>query len=247
MGFFWTFGAGPILALLPERWRRARWWYERVRWEPAGTVSGILEIFGAVAALGYWYMYEMMRRISQVMEMADSGKLGPGLDEHQIRGAALMLFYMSALNWILLYFFVEGAVRLCAAAFTGNVYGSLPLGMIERVLFAIRKPEEARVGETVKENARSFAESVRERVMVARLEDTADELRFERDGEEEVLEIWACRRKADWDPPKTVRVDETFYRLEESRVGAAPRPFQYRLRRVGAGVMGRTVLQYRTK
>ena len=83
--------------------------------------------------------------------------------------------------------------------------------------------------------------------MVARLEDAEDELRFQKDGEEEVLEIWACRRKAGWEPPKTVRVDEGFYRLEESRVGTGPRPFQYRLRRVAAGVMGRTVLEYRTK
>jgi hypothetical protein len=58
-------------------------------------VSGLLEIFGAIAALGYWYMFEMTRRIGQIMDMAHSGKLGPGLDEHQIRGAALALFYMS--------------------------------------------------------------------------------------------------------------------------------------------------------
>jgi len=181
------------------------------------------------------------------MEMADRGKLGQELDEHQIRGAALMLFYLSPITWVLFYFFAEGAVRLCAAAFTGNVYGSLPLAIVERVLFAIRKPEEARVAERVKEKAKSIAESVRERIMVARLEDLEDELRFGSDNGEDVLEVWACRRKPDWEPPKTVRVDEQFYRLEESRVWTGPRPFQYRLRKVAAGVMGRTVLQYRTK
>jgi len=247
VNLLWTFVAGPILALLPEKWRRARWWNERVHWEPAGTVSGMLEIFAAVTVLGYWYLYEMMRRTGQIMDMADNGKLGPGLEEHQIRGAALTLFYMSPVTWMLLYFFAEGAVRLCAAAFTGKVYGSLPIWIVERVSFAIRKPQEARVAETVKETARSIAASVRERVMEARLEDVEDELRVEEDGGDEVLEIWASRRKADWEPPKTVRVDEIFYRLEESRVAAGPRPFQYRLRKVGAGVMGRTVLQYRTK
>ena len=244
MNFLWTFVLGPILALLPERWRQASLWRERVRWERAGTVSGIGEIFAAVTALGYWYMYEMMRRIGQMIEMADSGKLGPGLDEHQIRGAALTLFYMSPLTWLLFYFFAEGALRLCAAAFTGKVYGSLPLWVIERGLFAIRKPQEARVVETVTENAKSIVGSVRERMRVARPEDVEDELKFERDGNEEVLEVWASRRKADWEPPKTVRVDEMFYRLEESHVGVGPRPFQYRLRRVEAGVMGRTVIQY---
>ena len=237
--------AGPILSLLPEKWRRTGVWYERVHWEAAGTVSGILEIFAAIAGLGYWYTYEMMRRIGQISEMAGNGKLGPGLEEHQIRVAALTLFYMAPVTWMLLYFFVEGAVRLCAAAFTGKVCGSLPLWMV--VSFAMRKPREARVAETVKENARSIAESVRERVMMARLKDVEDELRFEKDGEDDVLEIWASRRRVDWDPPKTVRVDGTFYRLEEGRVGTGPRPFQYRLRRVGAGVIGRTVIQYRTK
>jgi len=208
--------AGPILSLLPEKWRRTGVWYERVHWEAAGTVSGILEIFAAIAGLGYWYTYEMMRRIGQISEMAGNGKLGPGLEEHQIRVAALTLFYMAPVTWMV-------------------------------VSFAMRKPREARVAETVKENARSIAESVRERVMMARLKDVEDELRFEKDGEDDVLEIWASRRRVDWDPPKTVRVDGTFYRLEEGRVGTGPRPFQYRLRRVGAGVIGRTVIQYRTK
>jgi len=247
MSFLWTFVIGPVLAFLPERWRRARVWDERVKWGPAGTVSGMAEIFATIVALGSWYLYEMMRRIGQIMEMADRGKLGQELDEHQIRGAALMLFYLSPITWVLFYFFAEGAVRLCSAAFTGNVYGSLPLAIVERVLFAIRKPEEARVAERVKEKAKSIAESVRERIMVARLEDLEDELRFGSDNGEDVLEVWACRRKPDWEPPKTVRVDEQFYRLEESRVGTGPRPFQYRLRKVAAGVMGRTVLQYRTK
>jgi len=247
MNLLWTFVAGPMLALLPEEWRHARVWDERVRWEAAGTVSGILEMLGSITALGYWYMHEMMKWINDITGLADSGRLAQGLDDHQVRGAALMLLYMSPMTWILFYFFVEGAVRLCAAAFTGNVYGTLPLGIMERALFAVRKPEEARVRETLQENAKSIAESVRERVMVARLEDVGDKVRFQKEGEDEVLEIWACRRKEDWDPPKTVKVDEAFYRLEEGRVGAGARPYQYRLRKVEAGVMGRTVLTYRTR
>lgn len=34
----------------------------------------------------------MTRRIGQIMDMSDNGKLSPGLDEHQVRGAALGLF-----------------------------------------------------------------------------------------------------------------------------------------------------------
>jgi hypothetical protein len=71
-----------------------------------------------------------------------------------------------------------------------------------------------------------------------------DELCFSKNGADEILEIRACRRKPDWMPPKTVRYKETFYRLEGSSDGPTPRPFRYRLRRLTAGVMGRTVLVY---
>jgi hypothetical protein len=229
MDLVWTYSLGPLLALLPERWRQAPLWHGRVHWERAGTVS------------------EMSRRIGQIMDLADSGKLGPGVEEHQVTGAALTLFYMSPVTWMLFYFFVEGAVRFCAAAFTDKAYGSLPLWMVERVTRAIRTPQEGTVAETVKENAKSIAGSIRERVMVARLKDVEDELRFWEEGTEVVLAICSSRRKQEWDPPKIVRVDEAFYRLEESRVGRGPRPFQYRLRRLEAGVMGRKVLQYLTK
>lgn len=71
--------------------------------------------------------------------------------------------------------------------------------MLERVWFAIAKPREARVGDVVKENARSLAASIRERVMVAALDDAADEVRFNRIGTEETLEIRASRRKEEWE------------------------------------------------
>ena len=248
MDFVWTYVLGPILALLPERWRRVPLWSERVRWEPAGTVSGILEMMGAVTALGYWYVYEMSRRMTEIMDLVNNGKIGPGLEEHQVGGGALALFYMSPLTWVLFYCFAEGAVRLCAAAFTGQAFGSFPLWILERATFVIRKPEQARRARlAAKEHVRSVAESVRERLMVARLEDLGDEVRFAGNGTDELLEIWASRRKEDWTPPKIVRVDEVFYRLEEHRVRKGPRPFQYRLRRLEAGVMGRGVIQYWTK
>jgi hypothetical protein len=92
----------------------------------------------------------------------------------------------------------------------------------------------------------SFVESVRERVMVARLEKVPDELHYTRSGTEEMLEISANKRKADWVSPKIVRVDEVFYRLEESLVEHGVRPFRYRLRRLEAGVTGRNVALYKS-
>jgi hypothetical protein len=202
---------------------------------------------GAITGLGYWYMYEIPRRMNQIAEMAESGQLGPEVPEHAVAGAALTLFYMSPLTWILFYFVAEGAVRLCAAAFTAKAYGSLPFWAAERIWSAAWQPGGSGAGPQMKAHAKSIAGSVRERVMIAGLKDVDDELRFEQNDADSILEIWASRKKEEWDPPRVVRVDDVFYRLEESRVGSGARPFQYRLRRLEAGVMGRRVLQYHTK
>ncbi len=80
--------------------------------------------------------------------------------------------------------------------------------------------------------------------MVKGLAEIPDELGFTGSAPDEFLEIRASRRKADWNPPRTVRYLDTFYRLEACSGGSASRPFRYTLRKLSAGVMGRTVLVY---
>jgi len=65
-----------------------------------------------------------------------------------------------------------------------------------------------------------------------------------REGGEELLEIRSSRKKVDWEPPRVVRIGERFYRLEKYAKRVPPRPFRYTLRRLAAGVPGRTVLVY---
>jgi len=86
--------------------------------------------------------------------------------------------------------------------------------------------------------------ALREKVMTKGLPKVPDELFFSGSGPDEFLEIRASRKKADWAAPRTVRYRDTFYRLEASRTGMPPRPFHYMLRKLSAGVMGRTVLIY---
>jgi hypothetical protein len=152
---------------------------------------------------------------------------------------------MNPLTWILFYFFFEGAVRLCGAAFAENVLGTMPLYVLERLLFLVRNRREARPREVARRNVKSFVESVREKLMVARLKEVPDELHHTTSGKEETLEIGASRRKEEWVAPKIVRVDEVYYRLERSTVEKGVRPFWYQLRRLDAGVPGRSVILYR--
>jgi hypothetical protein len=243
--FLWEIAVGPLLALLPERWRRRLPGVMDVDWRRAGTLSGIYQLLLAVVGLGFWYMNEVPTRIGQMIDATVDGRIPVGMTEHQVNGAALTFFYLSPLTWLLFYFFFEGAVRLCGAAFTENILGSFPLYLAERLLFWVKHPKEARVGKTVKETAGSIAGSVRERMMVAGLPEVPDELEYSTNAEEEWLEIRASRRKEEWVEPKIVRVDETYFRLERSSVEQPPRPFCYRLRRLPAGVPGRTVILYK--
>jgi hypothetical protein len=245
MRFLWDFFIGPLLASLPVRWRTKLPGAGETDWARAGTVSGIYEMAAALVALGYWYMYEMTRRIGQIVEVLANQPSTTGATEHQIQGAALFLFYMSPLTWILFYFFIEGAVRLLGAAFTENVMGTLPLYLAERLIFLVRKPEEAHVAETVKGHARELAEGIHERMMVARLPELPDEVvELKIDGTD-FLEIRASRRKDEWVAPKTVRVGEVYYRLEQTWMRGGGRPFTYVLRKLDAGVPGRGVILYR--
>ena len=214
----------------------------RLAWERAATLSGLLEMLAAIVGLGYWYMFDMTRRMSQITGAIANGQITTGLTEHQVAGAGLTIFYMDFLTWILFYFFFEGVLRLCGAAFTENVLGTLPLYLLERMVFLVRNRKAVRPGDVVSQNAKALLASVRERVMVSRLEHVPDELSYSKAATEQLLEIRSSRRKQDWVPPKIVRVDELYYRLEECTVVKGPRPFHYRLRRLERGVTGRNVL-----
>jgi hypothetical protein len=243
---FWTYIVGPLAALLPAPWRRAVSGFVRVDWARAALLSGFLEILAAIISLGYWYMFDMTRRMTQITDAVATGQVATGASEHQVSGAALTFFYLDFLTWILFYVFLEGVVRLCGAAFTENVMGTLPLYLLERMLFLFRNRKKVKPGEVVSQNVNSFVESLRERLLVSRLEQVPDELHYMKIAAEQMLEISASRRKEDWVPPKIIRVDETFYRLEDTSVREAPRPFHYRLRRLEAGVTGRNVILYKT-
>jgi hypothetical protein len=93
-------------------------------------------------------------------------------------------------------------------------------------------------------NFSSETGSIRGRMAGAGLRAVSDELCFRRDGGVEFLEICASQKKDGWDPPRTVRYQGTYYRLEAASLGVRPRPFRYVLRRLSAGVPGRTVLLY---
>ena len=245
--FVFTYFVGPLASLLPARWRKALPFVGHVHWERAATLSGVIESAAAILALAEWYHYTMSRIVDRGVDLALDGKLGNGVTDHQIAAAAFSVLLFHPLTWVLVYFFFEGAVRLCGAAFAENVLGTLPLGLIDRMLSFRMNQTQAKPTLPVERNAQSFAGAVRERAILSRLKQVPDELHYAADQTQELLEIWASRRKEDWVAPKVVRVDDQYYRLEENSVENGPRPFRYRLRRLERGVPGRTVLLYKTE
>jgi len=206
-----------------------------------------MELVAGLIALSYWYSYAMTAWVGQGVASALSGSTGPGVEPQEIGAVALTIWATHPLTWLLAYVGMEGGVRLCASAFADTHLGILPLFLFDKIFFsAFRRKGTPRIES--KENPAnpisSFLGVIRERAMVAKLPLISDELCFRKSGTEEILEIYACRRKQDWTPPRMVRYQEGYYRLETDSLAAGPRPFHYTLRRLAAGVPGRTVLFY---
>jgi hypothetical protein len=189
----------------------------------------------------------MTYMVDHAVGKAGLGEMGPQITDHAISGAALFIWSTQPLTLLLGYFMVEGAVRLCGAAFAETNLGSLPFFLVDRIFFRPFR-REARTqdfaGPSAVGNIASYAGAITERVRTVGVPKSEDQLRVRKNGAEEFLEIYTWKRKIDWTPPRIVRVDQTYYRLEDCVRGTSSHPFCYVLRRLPAGVPSRTLLLY---
>ena len=242
-----TFLLRPFLALLPKRWRDLLPGSDSMQWRTATILSGFGESVVALAALMFWYFYYMNLLVDRGLDAAITGKMGPGVTGQEIGFTALIIWATHPLTWLIAYAGVEGSVRMVGAAFTETNLGTFPLFVFDKIFLKLSGRSEqsaAKAAGYADSNFSSYVGAIREKAAVKRLPLVPDELYISGVAPDEMLEIRACRRKPDWTPPKTVRYQDDFYRLEAYSDGAAPRPFRYRLRRLSAGVMGWGVLVY---
>jgi hypothetical protein len=242
----WIFLLGPFLALLPLRWRKALPFYQSVPWRSAAILSGLAESAIAIAALMYWYSYSMTTWVSNALDNVLNQNAASGITDHAVGFAALVVWATHPLTWLIAFFCIEGAWRLCAS-FTDSVLGVFPLYLLDKIyskIFRRGAPEPAGTVRFSQGHVSSYVGTVKEKVLTATLSQVPDELCIAKNSTEEFLEIRACRPKADWSPPRVVRYEDRYYRLEECSRKSGPRPFVYKLRRLAAGVPGRTVLIY---
>lgn len=242
----WIYFLGPFLSLLPTRWRKALPLYQAVHWRSAAILSGLAESSIALVALMYWYWYSMSTSLSHLGDLVLDGKTAPGTTEHHLAFAALLVWSTHPLTWFIAFFGIEGTVRLCGAL-TDTVLGVFPLYLVEKFYSRIIRggePEPPYAEKFSQSNVTSYVGALRDKVVTARISQVADEICVAKNDSEEFLEIRACRAKPEWTPPRVVRYQDRYYRLEDSSRTSGPRPFVYKLRRLAAGVPGRTVLIY---
>jgi hypothetical protein len=239
-----SYTLGPFLAFLPRRWRESLPFLASIDSKPAELLSGILECVVALIALVYWYSYSVTHWAADAVFSAIQN--GAEIDPKAIGFAGLAVMFLHPLTWLIAYFGFEGIVRLCAA-FTDTTLGVLPLFLADKIyLQFVRGGNPLTVGtDNFSQNhLASGFRAVRERALMAALPLIPDELHFATRGSDQILEIRSCRAKPDWTPPRVVRHEDRYYQLEACSQGSASRPFIYVLRKLSAGVPGRTVLVY---
>jgi hypothetical protein len=239
-----SYTLGPFLAFLPKRWRESLPIHESIQWRPAMILSGLLESAIALLALVYWYSYSVTHWAADAVFAAIQH--GAEIDPYVIVFAGLAVRRLHPLTWLIAYAGLEGIVRLCVA-FTDTTLGVLALFLGDKAYLALARRGNSGVKDSAnfsQSNLASGIRAVRERALMASLPLIPDELFLTTNGSDELLEIRACRSKADWTPPRVVRHEDRYYRLEACAEGIAPRPFIYKLLRLSAGVPGRTVLIY---
>jgi len=242
----WIFLLGPFLSLLPSRWRKALPFYDAVHWHSSAILSGLAESAIALGGLLYWYSYSVTTWVSRALDNTLAKSVPTGITDHEIGFAALLIWATHPLTWTIAFFGIEGMARLCAAL-TDSVLGVFPLYLLEKIyskIFRSGEPEPLGTVKFSQSHVSSYVDTVREKVGSARLSQVPDEHCTQKNTAEEILEIRAWRAKPDWTAPRVVRYEDRYYRLEECFRGSGPRPYVYKLRRLAAGVPGRTVLIY---
>ena len=221
-----SFLAGILLSLLPERYRR--WW------EPASTldflrasfVSGLVQGLGCFVVFILRYLAFFQQRVmemgGQVMGAGAEEALGVSSVQYGMGIVTTLEYLIQPLTLLLIYFALEGAVRLAGAAFTEQILPSLPLHL---TAWAQERLAQRRA----------------ERALGPPVVDTVER----GDGKEYDLRIASCRPKLNWDRLMTVAYEDQFYEVIKEERAARPRPFVYLLKKIPESKVIRGLHRYR--
>jgi hypothetical protein len=232
---------------VPRRWRDPLRLNESIPWEPATVLSDFVESLLALILLVYWYSHPVTTWAANALDSALRGGPESAVLGQAIGFSALVLWILHPLTWLIAYFILEGLVRLLAAAFTDQIFGTLPLAFVDWCYGkATRRPPDGDALHTpgTRTQLQSLFSALKEKIIISRLPEVEDELVESTCAGESFLKIHSSRPKPEWIPPRVVRIGDAYFRLEQISQGKSPRPFEFALRRLAAGVPGRSVILY---
>jgi len=217
--------AGILTSLLPEEYRKKWAWAATGNSRVVVVVSGIFESATCllIAILRYFTFLEW--RTGTIFNAAQHKGAAAGMASEGVAfavGATSMFEYLlRPLTVVLIYFTVEGAVRVLAAWAGEETVGTLPLYLLAGVVGRIQA-------------------SRRERALGERVVDQVQHC----EGISYDLTIASCRPKSDWTRLTTIEYQDQLYELFEEKRGFPPRPFIYRLRKLSPGKVIRGLHHY---
>ncbi len=188
---------GPFVSLLPTRWREAVFHQAPSLLVPGAIISGGIGLVVAAIFFGGWFM----------------GDLGVQWTRQQTFLFTVAIAYLG----------VEGLLRSYLAMTTGEVHGTVLLGVAEYFTSLITRPPKR-----------------------VKLPLVADEI-ANGDGTCD-MKISSCRERREWKFPYAIKYEGTFFQVIASQdVRNGPRPYVYSLRRLPAGEMAGGLKDYTTK
>lgn len=233
---------GPILSLLPRRWREAHPLFSTIHWPMAAAISGITEFFLALLAYVYRYSYSVTHWARDAVYAAINAGADIPPTAHGFAGLALMFLY--PFTWVIALCAVEGVVRFLGGAFADEALGSVPLFLAEKVWVRFTSRGHSEHPGDEQGSWSSFLPSIQRQVSYLWQRELPDEVEHSTDETGEKMTIRASHPKSGWEPPRVICCDGAYYRLEATSEGRGARPFVYVLRRLPAGLPGRSVIKY---
>lgn len=211
-----TYLLGPVLSLLPQRWRQNLFAEGNVDWVRATLVSGVLCGAGCLLSLAVWYLHAIQAGIDAQVDVTLAATKGaPGRGAGMAMGfASYVTFLLHPLTWALGYFSAEGIYRAFAATINGEAPGSGPLALVDWTVRTMKR-----------------------RAYERRVPLVADLVFRDERGKQWNLKVESCRPKPLWKYPKVIKYGEDFYQVVGESVGegTAARPHVYLLRAAAAG------------
>lgn len=218
--------ASMVVSLLPKQYRG--WWplASSADFQRATILSGLVEAVGCLGFYGVRYLYFIQHRVGYYTDAAVGrgalDALGSTAVQYGMGFVSLMDYVFSPLSMLLVYFALEGGLRVLTAAVAEETYGTLPLYVVAWIFERrSRAAADRALGERMVDEVHRYV------------------------GISYDLGVASSRPKKTWDRLITIEFEEKFYELYEEKLGPPPRRYIYLLKSVTPGKVIRGIHHYR--